>query len=255
MYIETLTSIGLTPNEAKIYKALLELKRGSIWDISSHASIHRRNTYDAIQRLIEKGLAFQVLPKKFLTYAPVHPEKLKEMVDEKALELDRALPGLVKRFEKVNATQSIYIYKGVAGLKNYINLILREGKDVYGIGAKGMPFDPKVASFFRRQWGRLRKGGARVEMVFDAEVLSHQKMLDEIADEYKVLPKEFSTGSAYDIFGDYVGIYSGIGIREIEGEITIFILKDKTLALDYKKWFDFVWGALPPVKKRTSRRK
>jgi len=46
-----------------------------------------------------------------------------------------------------------------------------------------------------------------------------------------------------------VGIYSGIGIKEVEGDITIFILKDKTLAQDYKKWFDFMWQSLPAIRK------
>lgn len=253
MFIETLTDIGLTPNEAKIYKALLELKRASIWDIAKHADIDRRNAYDAIQRLIHKGLAFQVLPKKFLTYAPVHPEKLREMVNEKVLELDKALPGLIKRFKKVNAPQSIYVYKGFGGLKNYINLIAREGKSVYGVGAKGMPLDPKVAKYFKREWAKLRKGKVKVQMIFDAEALKDESMLREIADEYRSLPSQFSTGSAYDIFGDYVGIYSGIGIKEVEGDITIFILKDKTLAQDYKKWFDFMWQALLPANKRKGK--
>ena len=81
MYNQILEELGLTPNEAKIYMALLELKNGTIWDISTHAGIHRRNTYDAIHRLMHKGLAFQVLPKRNLTYAPIHPEKLKEELE------------------------------------------------------------------------------------------------------------------------------------------------------------------------------
>ena len=109
-YEDILVDLGLSPNEAKIYKALLDLKKGSIWNISSYANIHRRNTYDAIQRLIDKGLVFQVLPKKFLTYAPVNPEKLREMVEEKTSELELAMPFLLKKFNTVNQSQSIYIY-------------------------------------------------------------------------------------------------------------------------------------------------
>lgn len=248
MYLDVLTEIGLTPNEAKIYKALLELKRATIWDISSHASIHRRNTYDAIQRLIDKGLAYQVLPKKFLTYAPVHPDKLKEMVNEKVLQLDKALPGLIRRFEKVNAPQSIYVYKGIGGLRNYFKLMVSEGKDVYGVGAKGMPFDPSVARYFKREWQKKQGKKFKSHMIFDAEARKHEDILHTIADDFRILPPEFSTGSAYDIFGDYVGIYSGIGIKEIESDITIFILKEKTLAQDFKKWFDFMWKALPSDK-------
>ncbi|MDD4989910.1 MAG: hypothetical protein PHW31_01210 [Candidatus Pacebacteria bacterium] len=47
-----------------------------------------------------------------------------------------------------------------------------------------------------------------------------------------------------DIFGDYVAIYSGVGTKALGQDITIFILKDKTLAQDCKKWFQFMWDNL-----------
>jgi len=42
-----------------------------------------------------------------------------------------------------------------------------------------------------------------------------------------------------------VAVYSGVNIKTLDNDITIFITKDKTLAKDYKKWFDFMWDVLP----------
>src|SRR3989344_752572 len=209
MYIESLEDIGLTPNEAKIYNALLELKKGSIWDISTHAGIHRRNAYDAIQRLIFKGLAFQVLPKKFLTYAPVHPEKLQELVEEKQKSLENILPGLVKRFDKVNVSQSIYVYKGVGGLKNYINLELRVGKPIYGIGSKGSWFDPRIKNFALRAAKKYDALKVQSKIIYDDSVRNHPEVIKAIGGEHKFMPK------------------------------------DKSLARDYMKWWKFMWSVLP----------
>ena len=114
-----------------------------------------------------------------------------------------------------------------------------------------MPLDPAIARYFKREWQKKQGKKFKSRMIFDAEALQHEDILHTIADDYRVLPRQFSTGSAYDIFGDYVGIYSGIGIKEIEGDITIFILKDKTLAKDFKKWFDFMWQTLPQPKKKS----
>lgn len=248
MYIEYLENTGLTPNEAKIYLALLELKRASIWDISTHAGVHRRNAYDAIQRLIYKGLAFQVLPKKFLTYAPVHPDKLKELIEEKQYGLEGILPGLIKKFDKVNTPQSIYVYKGVGGLKNYINLELKVGKPIYGIGSKGSWFDSRIKDFATRAAKKYNSLKLRSKIIYDNSVVSHREIIDAIGGEYKFLPKEYSTGSSVDVFGDYVAIYSGMGIKQLDEDITIFILKDKSLAEDYMKWWKFMWDFLPPSK-------
>jgi len=244
-YEDILVDLGLSPNEAKIYKALLDLKKGSIWNISSYANIHRRNTYDAIQRLIDKGLVFQVLPKKFLTYAPVHPDKLREMVEEKTSELETALPFLVKKFNTVNQPQSIYIYKGVAGLKNYITLQLEVGKTIHGIGMKGTWFDPRIEKFATKANTLYRKKKIVSKMIYDWDLREHKDVLNIIGKPYKFLPKKYSSGSSVAIFGDYVAVYSGVNTRKLDDEITIFIMKYKTLAEDYLKWFEFMWDYLP----------
>jgi len=240
--------LGLSPNEAKIYKALLDLKKGSIWNISSYANIHRRNTYDAIQRLIDKGLVFQVLPKKFLTYAPVNPEKLREMVEEKTSELELAMPFLLKKFNTVNQSQSIYIYKGIAGLKNFINLQLEVGKTIYGIGTKGTWFDPRISKFAIKANAIYTKKKMRNKTIYDWELRDHKDIRSILGNEHKFLPKQYSSQSTVAVFGDYVAIYSGVNVRQLDEDITIFIMKDKTLAQDYLKWFNFMWDHLPEPK-------
>lgn len=243
MSLEILEGLGLTQNEAKIYRTLIDLKQGSIGDISEHANIHRRNTYDAIKRLLAKGLAFQVLPKKTLTFGPVHPDKLKELLEEKNDELNSLLPGLVKKFETINASQSVYVYKGVGGLRNYMDLILKEGKDIFGIASKGTWFEARTIDYAVKTAKKLKEKNIKTNLIFDFELKNHPEVL-EIIDNYKILPQKYSTGSSMDIFGDYVAIYSGVGPKALSTDITIFILKDKTLALDCKKWFDFMWDNL-----------
>jgi hypothetical protein len=62
------------------------------------------------------------------------------------------------------------------------------------------------------------------------------------------LPKQYSSQSTVAVFGDYVAIYSGVNVRQLDEDITIFIMKDKTLAQDYLKWFNFMWDHLPEPK-------
>ena len=83
MYLELLKSLGLTPNEAKIYESLIENGESTVSEIAIDAKIHRRNTYDAISRLIDKGLCFQVVASSGDRYNAVDPGKLKELVGEK----------------------------------------------------------------------------------------------------------------------------------------------------------------------------
>jgi sugar-specific transcriptional regulator TrmB len=246
--MEFLSQLGLTPNEIKIYESLLEYKECSIWEISTRAGIHRRNVYDAIQRLIDKGLAFQILPKAKLTYAPVHPSKLRELLEEKVAVLEEALPKMIADYDKKNSPLAIYVFKGVGGLKNYINLILDVKKDIYTIGGKGTWFDPRIASFAQRADKRYKELKIKAKVIYDSEFKEQADALKIIGGEHKFLPPKYSSNSQIDIFGDYVAVYSGVDIRSLDKDITIFIMKDKTLAADHMKWFEFMWDMLPNKK-------
>jgi sugar-specific transcriptional regulator TrmB len=52
MYTEIFEEIGLTPSEAKIYEILLAEKEIGVSEISLKAKVHRRNVYDALNRLV-----------------------------------------------------------------------------------------------------------------------------------------------------------------------------------------------------------
>src|SRR3989344_8259157 len=109
MDIKILEDLGLSPNEAKIYEALIEKGESSISDISVHANIHRRNAYDSIERLINKGLCFQIISSSENKYNAVDPDKLKEILAEKQEKLFEALPLLKKKFSKRLAPDEAYI--------------------------------------------------------------------------------------------------------------------------------------------------
>jgi len=250
-YTQVLENLGLTPNEAKIYQALLELKNGTIWDISKKADIHRRNTYDAIKRLIDRGLAYQVLPKKTLTYAPVHPDKFKELMDEKVSELNSILPGLITRFNKLDLQQSLSIYRGVQGLKNYMKLTFTESKkgaELLILGSRGAYFEPKITTFTKIHSKQMQKAIGRIIYHGEMEKTQDTLTLGQRKD-YKFLPEKYCGGTTVAIFGDYVAIYSGVHTKAVDEDITIFILKEKTMAEDYRKWFDFMWEYLPNSEK------
>ena len=99
MYSEIFEEIGLSPNEAKIYEVLVTKAEMPVSDISVEGNIHRRNVYDALNRLIEKGLVFQIFQKNENLYRAVHPQKLLEVVKERETKIQRILPALSKQYE------------------------------------------------------------------------------------------------------------------------------------------------------------
>ena len=82
-YSDVFEELGLTPNEAKIYETLVSGGEMPVSEISIKAKVHRRNVYDALNRLLEKGLVFQIFQKGENLYRAVHPQKLLEVIKEK----------------------------------------------------------------------------------------------------------------------------------------------------------------------------
>ena len=91
---EILEKLGLSPNEAKIYLSLLEYGESGVADISTQAGVHRRNVYDSLKRLLDKGLVQQSLDTKENSYAPVDPSKLTEIIAEQSQQLEEVMPAL-----------------------------------------------------------------------------------------------------------------------------------------------------------------
>lgn len=248
MYTGILQDLGLTPNEAKVYQTLIKAGESTSAEVSTKGKIHRRNVYDTLDRLVQKGLVFQILAKGENLYKAVDPAKLLEIIKEKEKKLTRILPELQKQFEAKPTYQEAFIYRGVEGFKNYLRDILRLKQDVCFIGAKGLWFDPKLKTFLKSFLVEANRLGIKYRHIFDAEVkdqLPH--VIKEIGPPYKFLPKNYSTKTACDIFGDHVVTFTGLGPGEIDEDIVIYVLIDEILADGYRQWFQFIWDNLPEV--------
>ena len=246
MSLEVLEELGLSPNEAKIYEALLDLKEAGVGEISSKAEIHRRNVYDAVNRLIDKGLIFPILSKNERIYSPVDPDKLTEIIKEKEINLNRTLPELRKRYENRKSAQEAYIYRGLEGLKNYLRDILRVGKDVHMIGAKLAWFDPRVKNFLDQFLKEAERKKITFYHVFDEIVKEGgQEAVKRLGGEYRFIPDKYSTESAIDIFGDYIVTFTGLNLKKLEDDATLFVLRDEKLAESYRTWFKFIYDFSP----------
>jgi len=246
MPIDVLQKLGLSLNEAKIYEALLGLKTAGVGEISSKAEVHRRNVYDTLSRLIEKGLVFPVISKGENLYSPAEPDKLLQLIENKQDKLEKVLPMLNAKYSKREKTQEAYIYKGIEGMKNYMTDILKKGSDTYAIGVQLSWLDPRLKTFSEPLLKEVKKRGIKFHFVIDEGI--KEKAPDDLKkfnSNYKILPKKYCSNSAVDICGDYVFSFSGLSFKKIEDDVTIFILRDKQLAESYRTWFQFIYDHCP----------
>lgn len=247
MFEETLMNIGLSLNEARVYESMLQLGEANVNLISIKSKVHRRNVYDALNKLMEKGLVAEYVVKGEKHFRATNPDRLQTILKEREDKLEKVLPELKVRFQTIRPEEQAYIYRGIQGFRNYMQDILDVDEDVYCIGAKGGWFDPRLASFRARFYRELKKKKLHAYHLFDHEMREHVKKtgmespVHEHLSEARFLPQKYSTNSAIDIFGDRVVTFTGLNINKLDDDLVQFVLISRKLADSYKKWFWLMW--------------
>lgn len=249
MYQETLQAAGLSPNEAKIYEALLDLGESSVPQISIKTGINRRNAYDTIERLVSKGLSFPIFSSKDNKYSAVDPGKLLEILGERQQKIQAIMPELESKYQKQQPPEEAYIYRGLEGQKNIWRDCLRVGETVYAVGANASWYDPRIETSTKSFFKEANRKKIKFVELFNYEASLKvpnfpKHFLGKL--EYRVLPQEYSTDSIINIFGDYVVTYTGCRILRIDDNAVFFVLRSRALADSYRVWFQALWQVSKP---------
>lgn len=242
MFESVLREAGLSPNEARVYEALVDLKEASVEVLSTKSKVHRRNIYDCLSKLLDKGLVSEAFVSGKKRYKAINPSRLLDMVQEKAEKIKAGLPELQKRFSAVEVVEEAYFYKGIQGVKNYLQDILDVGETVYFIGAKAFWLDPRLQHFLPSFQRERRKKGIKFMHLFDYEVKEQKPdILKFVGRPYKFIPKQYSSPTCVDIFGDRVVTFVGVKPGQLCEEPIQFVLRSRQLADGYRKFFQFMW--------------
>ncbi|MBI3619344.1 hypothetical protein HY213_04925 [Candidatus Peregrinibacteria bacterium] len=245
MILSTLEHLGLSPNEAKVYEALVTYGGSGVSTIALRAKVNRSNAYETLYRLTEKGLIYEVFTQKETIYEAVDPNKLMELVTEQQTKLETILPKLHSLYRKHLTTERAYIFKGIEGVKNYLREALKVGEDIYSFGAKGAWFDPRLQLFTQRFLKEAKRRGIKHHHIFDYAVKDGLPEVPKaVGKPYKFLPKDFATDSTMDIFGDHVVTFHGLELGKLRDDLTIFVLVSPGLAESYRTWWKCMWEKL-----------
>lgn len=242
MYEETLKEVGLSSNEAKVYEALFKTGEASVQTISNKSGVHRRNVYDSLSKLMEKGLVSEVFIKGEKNFKAIDPRRLLELLKEKEEKLNKTIPEMQEKLSKQGEKEEAYFYRGIAGFKNYLKDIIETGETVYFIGAKAFWLDERLKHFLPIFERDRKIKGIKFKHLFDYEVKEQKaEILKVVGKSYKFMPKKYSSPTAIDIFGPYVVTFVGVRPGELYDEPLMFVMKSRKLADGYRKFFQFIW--------------
>jgi len=252
MFSDVLTQLNFSKNEARIYEALLSEGEMSVSKIAVRSGVNRRNVYDSLNRLIEKGVVFEILQSDENRYQAVDPKKLMELIKEKETALEKIMPELEAKYRVTNKTDAMYIYRGLEGWKNYMREILRVGGGVYTLGAKGAWGDKRIASFYDQFEKEAKRKKITFYAIFDHEARKAVPSVLEMS-ENRFFDAAQSTPSAIEILQDRIIIFSNIEDGVIDEAATYTVIVNQNVADSFRTWFKIIWDTIPADKKSVSK--
>lgn len=239
MFKNTLNSIGLSKGEILVYTKLLDLGKSPVSKIHEKTGIERRNIYDILNKLIEKGLITYAVENKKKLYEVSHPKKIIGYLEEKKLELDRTkkevekeIPDILKKYKLMRSKINTETYTSVEGVKVVWEDMLNH-KEILWIGSGR--YVPDQLPYFFTHWNRKRvKSKIKMFNLIRNELRGKIKKLG--FEFIKFLPKEFSVNPAVVcIYGNKVVNFS------FEKEFFAFVIENKKIAENYKKYHKYLW--------------
>lgn len=233
---ETLEKLDLKPNEVKVYLALLKLGESKAGQISKEAGINRTNTYDALKRLIDKGLVGYVVITNRKWFKAVNPKRLVEFLQEKEELAKEIMPQLEGLYSLPKYKSDVTLYRGLKGIKSVFQDVLRElkpGQRLDIFGSEGH-FSEKMPIYVK-QYRKLKEKMRIKTRLIERAGREREKSKRGKYTEVRFVPKNVISPVSTNIYGDKVAL-----ILWSDPPETI-VIENKGAADSYRAYFELLW--------------
>ena len=239
MLSDSLTELGLSKNEAKIYLALLELGHSTTGPIIKKSGLYRVIVYDTLEKLLKSGLVSYSIKRNRKLFEAEEPNKILELIKNKEILAKSVVEQLEKLRPKKPLEQGAFIYEGWNGIKsaqeNYFKEMKKSEGEYLMVGAS-RELHKKLDAYFNYFHERRSKLGVPAKLLFNENNRTFGNLKKRFKPvQVKFMPKKVITPSWISTYKDM----TLIGIAE--DTPTAFFIKNKSVAESYKQYFYFMW--------------
>jgi len=227
---EELKQAGLTENESKVYRSLIDLGPSLAGQIARKTGLHRRTIYDTIEMLIQKGLVGYIKENNRKLFSAANPDRLLEIIHEKQNILSPIIESLQQKYNSTKEKEETNFYKGKEGLKTVFEDQL-SSKEILILGASPLAYE--TLEFYFKWYDKARK-----QKKINARIIASSKNIKKSnipLAEIKYLPEKYASPVGVNIYNDKTAI-----ILWAKEPIAI-VIKNKEITEGYKNYFELMW--------------
>jgi sugar-specific transcriptional regulator TrmB len=249
-YIDELTTIGMTKDQASVYETLLSSLVLPVRIIAQKSGISRELTYVVLDQLIEKGFIEKIDGEtKVALYRALHPETIHSLVstkkrkaDEALLAYEQILSEMSSEFNAVRNRPHVKFFEGLNGLTEIYKDIIASTKTIYVFRSIYDYNHEAIRLAVSDQITKQSEAGIRSYVISPklphmSEVLYKHNLKRNIT--RKIIPVEkFSLPAQIVIYGNKVGITS------FRKEVSTTIIENADISETFLKLFQYVWDSI-----------
>jgi sugar-specific transcriptional regulator TrmB len=228
---KVLEGMGLTSSESRIYLILLEQGASLAGTISRNTGIHRRCVYDAIERLIQKGLVSYIKTNNRKYFEAVDPERLKEILHQQEEEIDQVLPELQILRQTSKDKKETLFFRGKAALRSAFDEQVDGNSEILVLGATTKA-NEKVPYYFSHYHN------ARVKKKLRMRVICNEAEKKGLVGQYvEIRTTAVKTAMSTYIYGNNTLIVAWTA------DPVAILIRQKEIADGYRDYFELIWAS------------
>lgn len=237
-----LRKIGLSETEAKLYLTLLRIGASNVQKLVEETGLYKANTYDALERMCEKGIISKIIEGKIRVYQLQKPDSLIEFIQKKKSELEqqeKIAENLAKQVElskkHITTPETAIVLKGLAGIKQIYSEIIKEKLDYLSFGG------PKESEtiigdyYWQNLHAKQKENKIKARMIFHKSLRNWTKLIPRELIELRFLDEEFEPLTETTIYGKKVAF-----VVWTEKPIAT-IISNEHVANSYRQIFNILW--------------
>lgn len=237
-----LQKFGLSPKEAALYLAALELGSASVQKISEKAGIVRSTTYEILEELRTKGLVTTYLKKRVRHYSAEDPNQVLHFAESHVTQFKSALPELVALAGKSRLRPSVRFYQGKDGMKLILEEVLTEASELLSFGSVDHLFI-ELGDFYYGPDGfvarRVRKKIPVKALVADSpKARERQRLGPQELREVRLIPPTYPCQGMTFIWKNKITLFS------FTTDYTAIVIEDRELANVQRALYLNLWDKL-----------
>lgn len=243
MGLEILSKIGLTPNEIKVYDALVSLGGTPAGETIKKTGLFRPRVYEALDRLIGKGLVSFVVINGVKNFQASNPQRLADYIEEKEVELkemrETEIASLIKILEKKRRVPEtdIRVYMGFKGVKTALDDMLNELKNSGSyVAFAGGQFKPKMGIYYDKFQNAKKRLMVKSRFLYDKTMKESKDILETTHGKWRFHEKKYHSPTDLFIYNDKIIMT----IWNAEPYFAIYI-KNEEVAKIYRDYFKLIW--------------